>query len=418
MTAEVPQADEKMNDRYARRSASGALLLPGGYGRSAYHVGKTPPYAIRGEGWRMWDDAGREVIDANGNFTTLIHGNAHPEIVEAAEREVRRGAVWGVPNPVEWELAEAMLGRLPGLDQIRFTNSGTEAVMSAFRIARAFTGRDDVIMTKDGFHGTSDLALMASGPSHGVPASVAAHVELVKLGDIEALRALFAESPNRFAAIVLDLLPNKAGLLQIPAEFVQEARALASAHGTLLIIDEIISLRLGFNGFSGTYGVTPDLLTAGKIIGGGFPVGAVAGSAEVMSVLDPWVPGTIPHSGTFSGNPVTAAAGAVALNLLTAAEIDRLNALGDRAREGLRSRVAPLGWEVRGVGSLFRLFPEGVQKVPEDLQQRLWWQAYEQGVVLSSANLASLSTPMDEVVIDDIVERLTVALGNVVEGGK
>lgn len=366
----------------------------------------------------MWDDSGRELIDANGNFTTLIHGNAHPEITAAAEREIRRGAVWGVPNAVEWELAEAMLSRLPGLDQIRFTNSGTEAVMSAFRLARAFTGRDDIIMTKHGFHGTSDLALMASGPSRGVPDSVAAHVELVELGNLDALRALFAESPNRFAAIVLDLLPNKAGLIQMPAEFVREARALASAHGTLLIIDEIISFRMGVSGLSGVYGVTPDLLTAGKIIGGGFPIGALAGRSEVMRLLDPWVPGTIPHSGTFSGNPVSSAAGAVALSLLTESEIARINALGERARESLRARVGALGWEVRGTGSLFRLFPEGERKVPEDLQQRLWWQAYEQGVVMSSANLASLSTPMNEAVIDDMVERLLVALTNVVEGGK
>lgn len=384
--------------------------MPGGYGRSAYHVGKPPAYVTHGEGWRLWDDRGQDYIDANGNFTTLIHGNAHPEITEAVEREVRRGSSWGIPNLIEWEFAEVMMERLPWLDQIRFTNSGTEALMSAFRVARAFTGRDDIIMTRDGFHGTSDTALMASGPSRGVPESVGQHVELVSLGDISALRELFDSTPNRFAAIVLDLLPNKAGLVKLDPQFVAEARALATRNGALLIIDEVISFRFGINGFSGVYGVKPDLLTSGKVIGGGFPVGALAGTSDVMSVLDPWGPHAIPHSGTFSGNPVTSAAGVAALKLLTPDAIQRLNIMGDAAREKLNQKIARHGWEVRGFGSIFRAFPQGVQIVNGVVQQQLWWRAFELGLVLSSANLVSLSTPMDQGVVDQIVEKLSAAV--------
>lgn len=407
----------KKLDPHTRLNSRGLPVLPGGYGRSAYHVGKTPPYAVRGEGWKLWDDSGRELIDANGNFTSLIHGTSHPEIVAAATAAIGHGSAWGIPNVPEWDLAEAFIARTPRLGQVRFANSGTEAVMSAIRIARAVTGRSGVIMTKDGYHGSSDVALLASGPSKGVPKSVEDEVALVPLNDFEQLRLTLEASPRRFAAIILDLLPNKAGLIPISREFVTEARALAFEHGTLLIVDEVISFRLGWSGLSGEYGVTPDLLTAGKIIGGGFPIGAVAGRDEIMAVLDPWVPGSIAHSGTFSGNPVSAAAGAIALALLTESEIARINGLGDRARDRINRELEAWGWEVRGMGSLLRPFPIGTRKVPEQLQHELWWAAYDRGVVLSSANLAALSTPMDDVVTDDLSERVIDAV-KAVSGGQ
>lgn len=410
MADSVTDAAVTQNDPFARINAGGHPLLAGGYGRAAYHVGSPSPYAVRGEGYRMWDHEGREFIDANGNFTTLIHGNAHPQIVEAAERAIRSGASWGLPNELEWELADAMLERLNGLDQIRFTNSGTEAVMAAIRIARGVTGRDDVIMTKDGYHGSSDVALSASGPVRGVPQSVSDGVSLVPINDIDRLREVFAEGPNRYAAIILDLLPNKAGLIAIDREFVAEARALATAHGTLLIIDEVISIRLGLSGRSGTYDLVPDLLTTGKLIGGGFAVGAVAGRDDIMSQLDPRRPDEISLSGTFSGNPVAMAAGREAIRLLDAEAIDRLNSLGDRAREDADARVASVGWEFRGSGSLLRPFPKGARKVDADVQRRLWWAAFERGVVLSSANLVSLSTPMDAQVVADLTDRLVDAV--------
>ncbi|MER6977623.1 aspartate aminotransferase family protein [Streptomyces carpinensis] len=401
------------HDAHARRNANGRPILPGGYGRSAYHVGRTPTYAVRGEGWRLWDDSGRELIDANGNFTTLIHGNAHPEIVEAAGRAISQGSAWGIPNLPEWDLAEAMISRLRGLGQIRFTNSGTEAVMSAIRIARAATGRDGIVMTKDGYHGSSDTVLLTSGPSRGVPSAVEKDVSLVPLNDIDELRRVFEASDETVAAIILDLLPNKAGLVGVDQQFAAEARALATKHGALLIIDEVISLRLSVGGLSGIYGIVPDLLTAGKVIGGGFAIGAVAGRDEVMDILDPWKPGSLAHSGTFSGNPVSVAAGAAALRLLTAEEIDRINALGDTARERASKELEPFGWEVRGRGSLFRAFPKGARKVAADLQQALWWAAYDRGVVLSSANLAALSTPMDASVVEDLTDRLIDAVAHV-----
>nr|WP_246316493.1 aminotransferase class III-fold pyridoxal phosphate-dependent enzyme [Kineococcus aurantiacus] len=399
-------------DPHLRRGPRGFPLLPGGYGRSTYYIGAPSPYAVRGEGYRVWDDRGRELIDANNNFTSLIHGNAHPEITEAATKALTSGASWGIPNLHEWELAELLLSRLPQLDQVRFTNSGTEAVMSAVRIARASTGRERVIVTQGGYHGTSDLALVPGGPSYtrGVTRGVIDDVTAIPLNDVDRLRRAIETAPTEYAAIILDLLPNRAGLLRISDDFVTTARDLATRHGIVLIIDEVISLRLGLQGLSGQYGVAPDLLTTGKTIGGGFAVGAVVGLAELMAEVDPTRAGSLPHGGTFSGNPVSMAAGAAALRLYPEPEVDRLNRLGDNAREKVNAQVSQAGWEVRGRGSLLRAVPAGAQKVDEATQHRLWWASYQRGLLGSPANLLSLSTPMDGAVVDDIADRLADAV--------
>ena len=404
--------NDSVGDPHLRRGPRGYPLLPGGYGRSTYYTGQPSPYAVRGEGYKVWDDRGHELIDANNNFTSLIHGNAHPAITEAAFTALSSGASWGIPNLYEWELAELLLGRLPHLDQVRFTNSGTEAVMSAIRIARASTGRERVVVTKGGYHGTSDVALVPGGPSYtrGVPRGVIEDVTPVPLNDSTALRRAIESEPDAYAAIILDLLPTRAGLLRITEEFVQTARDLATKHGVVLIIDEVISIRLGLNGFSGEYGVEADLLTTGKTIGGGFAVGAVVGLEALMAEVDPTRTGSLPHGGTFSGNPVSMAAGAVALRLYPETEIQRLNELGDGARRSLNDRVASAGWEIRGSGSLLRAVPSGAEKVAEDVQHRLWWESYKRGLLGSPANLLSLSTPMDAAVVDDIADRLADAV--------
>lgn len=404
--------EQLAEDPHLRRGPRGFPLLPGGYGRSTYYTGAPSPYAIRGESYRVWDDRGRELIDANNNFTSLIHGNAHPQITEAATKALTSGASWGIPNLYEWELADLLLSRVPELDQVRFANSGTEAVMSAIRIARASTGRERVIVTKGGYHGTSEVALVPGGPAYtrGLTRGVIDDVTAVPLNDVDFLRQAVEAAPDAYAAIILDLLPNRAGLLSITEEFVRGARQLATRYGIVLIIDEVISLRLGYSGLSGAYGVSPDLLTTGKLIGGGFPVGAVLGKAELMAEVDPTRPGSLPHGGTFSGNPVSMAAGAAALRLYPKDEVQRLNELGDSTRKTVNSRVAQAGWEIRGRGSLLRAIPAGAEKVSEEVQNRLWWATYERGLLGSPANLLSLSTPMDEKVAADIADRLADAV--------
>jgi glutamate-1-semialdehyde 2,1-aminomutase len=395
-----------------RLGPRGYPLLPGGFGRSTLYTGAPPPYAVKGEGYLIRDDRGHELIDANNNFTTLIHGNAHPQLIEAAERAMRDGTSFGVPNLYEWEHAELLLSRFPEMDQVRYTNSGTEAVMTAIRVARAHTGRDACIVARGGYHGTSEVALCAGGEHYtrGVPQSVVNDVTVLDLNDVEGLREAIEGAPSRYAAVIIDLIPNRAGLLQVSREFIEQARELTTKHGVILLVDEVISLRLGPHGLIGEYGVTPDLLTVGKIVGGGFPVGAVLGREEVMRVLDPTAPGSLPHGGTFSANPVSMAAGAESLRLLTPDAITRLNQLGDEARRAVSARVADSGWEVRGIGSLLRPFPIGATRMDETAARRLWWAAYDRGLLLSPANLGSLSTPMTTDVVADIADLLTDAI--------
>jgi len=395
-----------------RKGPRGHPLLPGGIGRSTLSVGEMTPFVARGEGYRLWDDSGRELIDANNNFTVAIHGHAHPKIVEAAERTLRDGASFGLPNPHEWEHAEVMLKRLPDLDQVRYTNSGTEAVMTALRVARAHTGRDACVVMQDGYHGTSDVALCAGGARYtrGVPKAVIDDVTVVPINDTAALRAAVESDPDRYAAVLIDLLPNRAGLVSLTDEFVQLARELTTAHGIVFIVDEVISLRLGLNGLSGEYGITPDIVTVGKIIGGGFPIGALIGREQVMRELSVFSPNFLEHGGTFSGNPVSMAAGVVSLELLTADEIARLNQLGDAARTAAHARLSEVGWEVRGRGSLFRPFPTGQTIMDADLRKRLWWATYDRGLLLTQANCVSLSTPMSSEVVADVTDRLVDAV--------
>lgn len=400
-----------------RRGPRGHLLLPGGIGRSTLSVGEDTPHVVRGEGYRVWDQHDRELIDANNNFTVSVHGHAHPDIVEAAEKALRSGASFGLPNFYEWDHAQLLLERFPELDQVRYTNSGTEAVMTALRVARAGTGRDACIVVRDGYHGTSDVALCASGDRYtrGVPQGVVDDVTIVPINDVDALRSAVHEAPGHYAAILIDLLPNRAGLISVTDEFIHAARELATDNEIVLIIDEVISLRLGIRGLSGEYGVEPDLVTVGKVIGGGFPIGAVIGGEDLMRELAVSTPNYLEHGGTFSGNPVSMAAGAVSLQLLTESEIARLNALGDEARESVHDRIAHLGWEVRGRGSLFRPFPEGAVHMEGTLRKQLWWAAYNRGLLLTQANCVSLSTPMTGEVVSDLADRLVDAVLSVAQ---
>ncbi|MBS1843832.1 MAG: aminotransferase class III-fold pyridoxal phosphate-dependent enzyme [Actinobacteria bacterium] len=395
-----------------RKGPRGHLLLPGGFGRSTLSMGDSTPFVARGEGYRIWDNSGRELIDANNNFTVAVHGHAHPEIIEAAEGALRNGSSFGLPNPYEWDHAEVLLERLPWLDQVRYVNSGTEAVMTAIRVARAATGRDGTIMLKGSYHGTSDTALVAGGGNYlrGVPQGVIDDVTVLPLNDIDALREAVERDPERYATLVMDLLPNRAGLVSITPEFAAAARELTAAHEIALIFDEVISFRLGYNGLGAVYGIEPDMVTLGKVVGGGFPVGAVVGREELMRELSVEVPKFLEHGGTFSGNPVSMAAGAASLQLLDAASIDRLNSLGDQVRGSIEARVAPVGWEVRGRGSIFRPFVKGAERMDADLQRRLWWAAYERGVLLMQTNCAALSTPMTDEVVVDLGDRLTAAV--------
>jgi glutamate-1-semialdehyde 2,1-aminomutase len=376
-------------------------LLPGGYGRANIVVGERAPLVRIGSGCKIVDEYGDEKIDLNNNFTALLHGHAHSLITDRATGALQAGASFGLPN--EWELkhARALIDRIPWAEQVRYTNSGTEAVMTAIRVARAATGRDKVVIQRPAYHGTSSTVLpaLSDAARRGVPAAVEQQLVVIETGNCEALDRAFAKHPDEMAAVLLDLMPTRSGLVPVSPEFLRRARALASDAGAYLVIDEVISYRLALGGLSAAYEVEPDLLVLGKLIGGGLPIGAIVGTEEMMRVLNPLLPGAIPHGGTFSANPVSMAAGTAALELATETEINRINSLGDHMRRFLRPIAERRGWTTSGYGSLLSVRPS--DGAP-DRMLRLWWAAYERGLLITpGTGLLCISTAMDETVIDE-----------------
>lgn len=377
----VVYSNLRSGDLYARATR----VLPRGNTRSTVFVPPHPPYIVRGLGCRMTDADGHTTIDLQGNYTALIHGHAHPEIVTAAEDALRDGASFGLPTSHEIELAEELSRRVPAGERWRFTNSGTEAVMMAVRVARAATGRDMVLRFAGAYHGTADVVVDADAP--GIPAGVASDVLIAEPGDWPGVERALERHGERLACVVLDAMPNRAGLRPAEAQFVTRLRAATEACGALLIQDEVLTFRLARGGLHSLYGIRPDLVTLGKLIGGGFPVGAVGGRTDVMARFDPTASDSVAHGGTFSANPVTMRAGLVALALLTDDEIARINGLGDR----LRSALTEQGWLVAGQGSLLRIHVQ----VPHEL----WWRLYREGVAIATNGLACISTAMDDATI-------------------
>jgi glutamate-1-semialdehyde 2,1-aminomutase len=398
------------NGSWVPRGRRGHLVLPAGLGRSTFAVGRPSPVALRGEGPFVWDADGKRLIDLNANFTTLVHGHAHPRIVEAAVRATAAGASFGLPNRAEMLHAQALLERMPDYDQVRYVNSGSEAVGVALRVARAATGRDMAVFARRAYHGTSDHALATGGERsrRGVSSAVLRETLLLELNDLEALETTVAEHGDQLAAIVIDRLPNRAGLIGMTAAYARRARELCDAYGIVLIGDEVVTFRLAVGGIATEHGVVPDLVTLGKLIGGGHPVGAVVGRADLMAEFDTTVGKGLEHGGTFNGNPVSMEAGLVALELLDERTVSALNARGDRARERLGELIAPAGWEVRGRGSLMRPFPIG-ERDDATWQTALWWAAYERGVLLMQTALAAVPTVLGDDDLEDAIGAIADA---------
>jgi glutamate-1-semialdehyde 2,1-aminomutase len=365
--------------------------MPGGNTRTTVYMRPQTPYLIRGEGCWVTDSDDRRLIDLQNNYTALVHGHCHPAVTEAGRFALGLGASFGMPTPTEIDFAEILATRLPGAPRWRFTNSGTEAVMYALRATRAFTGRGELVRFAGAYHGGYDQ-MLNSGP--GIPDGMQPTVHVIAQGDSAALQALLRDRGEQIAAVIIDLMPNRAGLRPVSPEFVELARRETTAVGALLVFDEVITSRLAVGGMQARYAVEPDLTTLGKVIGGGLPIGAFGGRTEVMDCLDPLRVSAVQHGGTFNANPVVMRMGSAALNALDQPEIDRINALGDRLRAGLRQ----LGLEVTGVGSLLRL-------LGGDRHDELWWAFYNAGVLICANGLMAVSTAMDDGVIDEILVR-------------
>ena len=333
--------------------------IPGGVNspvRAFRGVGGEPFFVDRAEGARVWDVDGNEYIDYVGTWGPAILGHAHPRIIEAVREAAGRGTSFGIPNPLEVRMAEVVKAAVGSVEKVRVCNSGTEACMSAIRIARGFTDRPKIIKFDGCYHGHADSLLVRAGSgaltfgnpdSGGVPAEFTAHTIVVPFNDEAAVREAFAANSGQVAGVILEPVPANAGLYLPHEGFLGFLREVTKAEGALLIFDEVMTgFRVAMGGAQGRFGITPDLSCFGKIIGGGLPVGAFGGRAEVMDVLAP--DGPVYQAGTLSGNPLAMAAGIAALEELVAAGVhEQLEVLGSRLETGMKKAATDAGVPVQ-----------------------------------------------------------------------
>ncbi|MFF3924961.1 glutamate-1-semialdehyde 2,1-aminomutase [Paenibacillus lactis] len=328
--------------------------IPGGVNspvRAFKSVGLTPIYIERGEGSRVYDIDGNSFIDYVGSWGPLIMGHAHPEVVEALQETAKKGTSFGAPTLLETEMAKLVCERVPSIEVVRMVNSGTEATMSAIRLARGVTGRSKIIKFEGSYHGHADSLLIKAGSgiatlglpdSPGVPESVASNTIAVPYNDLESVQLAFERFGEEIAAVIVEPVAGNMGVVPPQEGFLAGLRKVTADYGSLLIFDEVMTgFRVGLNCAQGRYGVTPDLTCLGKVIGGGLPVGAYGGKRELMDQIAP--AGPIYQAGTLSGNPLAMAAGYTTLKLLTPAVYDQLEERGARLQAGFERNAKEFG---------------------------------------------------------------------------
>jgi len=346
------------------------LTIPGGVNspvRAFKAVGGTPRFIARAEGAYLFDADGKKYIDYVGSWGPMILGHQHPDVIAAIQKQSAIGVSYGAPTELEVEMAELLCARVPGLEQVRLCNSGTEAVMSALRLARGFTGREALIKFEGCYHGHSDGLLVKAGSgaltlgvptSPGVPADFARHTLSATYNDLASVEQLFEAHKNRIACLIVEPVAGNMNCVPPADGFLQGLRRLCDAHGALLIFDEVMTgFRVHPRGAAGLYGVTADLTTLGKIIGGGLPVGAFGGRRDVMQKLAPV--GPVYQAGTLSGNPLAMAAGLAVLRKLDDAELyARLEKTTAQLLDGLRVAAKKTGvpFTTTQVGSMFGFY--------------------------------------------------------------
>lgn len=330
-------------------------VIPGGVNspvRAFQSVGGSPRFISHAQGAYIFDIDGKRYIDYVGSFGPMIAGHNHEKVREAVISAAQDGLSFGAPTEAETLMAEMIVARVPSVDKVRMCNSGTEATMSAIRLARAYTGRDDILKFAGCYHGHSDGLLVAAGSgaltlgvpnSPGVPAAYAKHTITAAFNDIDALEQAFTEHGNRLATVIVEPIAGNMNCVLPSREFLQRLRALCDEYGTVLIFDEVMTgFRVAKAGAQELFGIKPDLSTFGKVIGGGMPVGAFGGRADIMDKLAPI--GGVYQAGTLSGNPVAMAAGIANLNLTSVDGFyDRLNAATEKLADGIRKAAEKHG---------------------------------------------------------------------------
>jgi glutamate-1-semialdehyde 2,1-aminomutase len=413
-------------------------LIPGGVDspvRAFRSVGGEPLFIARGEGPFVYDADGHRYIDYVGSWGPLILGHAPEAVVEAVTRAAKDGTSFGACTAREIDLAERVIAAVPSVERVRFVSSGTEATMSAIRVARGFTGRDRVVKFAGCYHGHADAFLSEAGSgiatlgipgSAGVPEGTAKDMLTLPFNDAERLSSLFSDSGSTIAAIILEPIPCNMGMAPPDPEFLRLARALCDRHGALLIFDEVITgFRVGLGGAQALYGIRPDLTTFGKVIGGGLPVGAYGGRADVMAKIAPL--GPVYQAGTLSGNPLAMAAGIATLDAIgRPGFFNDLEAKGKLFETELDQVLARHGRPARlaRIGSIFHLwFAKGMTEAPRDYEVlkkadaaafgRFFWSLLEQQVYLapSAFEVGFISAAHQKQHIEATVTAMDRALG-------
>ncbi len=434
-------------ERWAPRSAALAVKarrsFPGGDTRMSAHYAPHPLFIDSAEGARVRDVDGHEFVDFMNNFTSVILGHADPEVVRAVSRQAARGSAVGAATTSQLELAEILRSRIPSMEQLRFTASGSEATLMAIRCARASTGRRKIMKMEGGYHGSYELAEASlvplpglAGPANApdvVPVDASHSPSLVDdvlvcpYNEPNAAAALIAQHASELAAVIVEPVLGSMGMVPATREFLQALRDETAKHGVVLILDEVVTLRLGVGGAQAVHGITPDLTALGKIIGGGLPIGAFGGREDLMHVFHPGERRPVMHSSTFSGNPLSMAAGAATMQRVDEALIDRLGTLGQRLRAGFDRAFERAGVRGRttGVGSLtnLHLTDAPISNARDALQGMIGAGAVggllhllmlERGVFGASRLMYCTSSPMAESEVDHAVSALEDSLAELV----
>ena len=410
LDAAYSEAEERFrtaNPKSAELQRQAELAMPGGNTRTVLHYAPYPLRFQRGEGCRLWDADGHELIDFLGEYTAGLYGHSEPIIREAIKLAADDGWVLGGPNLLEARFAETIVNRFPALERVRFTNSGTEANLMAVSSARAFTGRSKVLVFNGAYHG----GVLYFG---GSPLNVPFDYVMADYNDPELARAAIREAGDALACVLVEPMCGSGGCIEATPEFLKTLREETQKTGALLIFDEVMTSRLSPRGYHGLIGTTPDLITLGKYLGGGMSFGAFGGRGDIMQRFDPYSEGAWPHAGTFNNNVFTMSAGLAGLTqVFTDARAEALNDAGERLRERLNAAISAKGLPmiVTGRGSMMTFHPgEAAPKRPPEAAARnrklidlLHLDFITAGLYMARRGMMALSLPMEEGEFDTLV---------------
>lgn len=417
---------ERYENAYRKRTAKSREALerarkymPGGETRATTFFWPYPIWIEKADGYSITDVDGNGYIDFHNCYTALVLGHANPKVMAAVRKQLLKGTVHGALMPIVIRWAELICQRVESIEKVRFSNSGTEAVMMAIRAAREFTGKDKIVKIEWGYYGTYDPVVYPSA-APGLPKSVLADSITVPYNDKEAAERVIVQNKDQLAAMIVEGMMGSAGQIPPKDDYLNFLREVTAANDVLLILDEVQCFRIDYGGAQRIFGIKPDLTVLGKMIGGGFPVGATGGREDIMNLFSPEVQ-RISHSGTLNANPVTATAGVATLEQLTADEIARINGLGESLAEGIREVLTKLNikGQVTGQGSLqnlhFSQIPvidgKTAKKVAnQDILHLLHLALMERGIFVPARNLFVISTPMTEKEIDMAIKAVDDAL--------